>query len=228
MRRKIIKFILRHPVYCSIWGVVTMCCVWSIFTILVLVFGGKVGEFGDSFGALNALFSGLAFVGVIFTIWEQRRIVRQDLEEQRRLVQLELKEQRILNEEQKLNAAMFEYLKAIKDSIPPSKTLSINLTRMQIYLNDARVKKTTLNEDYLLHQGWMHIFVGWTKKVESSGVRFPHQYIEELWNMINSACRMLALYYVTLFDKENMTCFMITENDITTIGVIMDRDDTEK
>lgn len=226
--RKIIKKILRHPVYYSILGVLIACLLWGIGVSIILACGIKVGDFGDSYGALNTLFSGLAFAGVIFTIWEQRRIVRQELEEQRRLVQLELKEQRILNEEQKLNAAMFEYLKAIKDSIPPSKTLSINLTRIQIYLNDASVKKTMLNEDYLLHRGWMHIFVGWTKKVESSGVRFPHQYIEELWNMIDSACRILALYYVALFDKENMTCFMITENDITTIGVIMDREDTEE
>jgi hypothetical protein len=31
------------------------------------------GTFGDSFGAINSLFSGLAFAGVIFTILLQRR-----------------------------------------------------------------------------------------------------------------------------------------------------------
>lgn len=40
------------------------------------------GTFGDMFGAVNALFSGLAFAGLIFTIWQQRielRLQRQAL-----------------------------------------------------------------------------------------------------------------------------------------------------
>ena len=31
----------------------------------------EIGVFGDSFGAINALFSGLAFVGLIFTIYHK-------------------------------------------------------------------------------------------------------------------------------------------------------------
>lgn len=43
------------------------------------------GVFGDKFGAVNALFSGLAFAGIIFTIFLQRRelaLQRLDIEEQ--------------------------------------------------------------------------------------------------------------------------------------------------
>lgn len=43
------------------------------------------GVFGDKFGAVNALFSGLAFAGIIFTILLQRRelsLQRKDIEEQ--------------------------------------------------------------------------------------------------------------------------------------------------
>lgn len=43
------------------------------------------GLFGDKFGAVNALFSGLAFAGIIFTIFLQRRelaLQRGDIEEQ--------------------------------------------------------------------------------------------------------------------------------------------------
>lgn len=43
------------------------------------------GVFGDKFGAVNALFSGLAFAGIIFTIYLQRRelaLQRADIQEQ--------------------------------------------------------------------------------------------------------------------------------------------------
>lgn len=43
-------------------------------------------QFGDFFGAVNALFSGLAFVGLIYTIWLQRdelEMQRQELKLQR-------------------------------------------------------------------------------------------------------------------------------------------------
>lgn len=39
------------------------------------------GEFGDSFGAVNALFSGLAFAGIIYTILLQRRELQLQREE---------------------------------------------------------------------------------------------------------------------------------------------------
>jgi hypothetical protein len=36
----------------------------------------KVGQFGDSFGVVNALFSAIAFGGIIYTILQQRRELR--------------------------------------------------------------------------------------------------------------------------------------------------------
>ena len=44
------------------------------------------GTFGDMFGAVNALFSGLAFVGIIYTVWLQRKelqLQRREMEETR-------------------------------------------------------------------------------------------------------------------------------------------------
>lgn len=61
--------------------------VFSAVVLLVLIYGGfiiyvswpitlgnvdKAGVFGDSFGVLTALFSGLAFAGIVFTILLQR------------------------------------------------------------------------------------------------------------------------------------------------------------
>lgn len=46
------------------------------------------GQVGDTFGAVNALFSGLAFAGVIIAIWLQRK----DLELQREELRLQREE----------------------------------------------------------------------------------------------------------------------------------------
>lgn len=53
------------------------------------------GTFGDQFGAVNALFSGLAFAGLIYTIILQRhdlKLQRRDLHYQRRDLELNRKE----------------------------------------------------------------------------------------------------------------------------------------
>lgn len=53
------------------------------------------GTFGDQFGAVNALFSGLAFAGLIYTIILQRhdlKLQRRDLHYQRRELELNRKE----------------------------------------------------------------------------------------------------------------------------------------
>lgn len=81
---------------------------WSVMVIVVVVVGAWLGSglfiywawddsqrgtIGDMFGAVNALFAGLAFAGIIFTIAMQRR----DLELQRRTIEIqtvELKMQR--------------------------------------------------------------------------------------------------------------------------------------
>lgn len=50
------------------------------------LFGGRsvgAGEFGDMFGAFNAFFSGLAFLGVVYTVWLQSEQLRTQSEELR-------------------------------------------------------------------------------------------------------------------------------------------------
>jgi hypothetical protein len=41
------------------------------------------GQFGDMFGAVNSLFSGLAMAGVIYTVWLQTKEIEAQREEQR-------------------------------------------------------------------------------------------------------------------------------------------------
>ncbi|MCE3228468.1 MAG: hypothetical protein K0S32_3019 [Bacteroidetes bacterium] len=70
---------------------------WGIF-IFIAKFSFKdwdnAGVFGDSFGAINALFSGLAFAGIIYTIFLQK----QELELQRRELRQTRLEFKIQNE----------------------------------------------------------------------------------------------------------------------------------
>ena len=58
-----------------IWGSLIILCVWAISGALILLFLDKDsrGSFGDMFGAINALFSGLALFGIIISILIQQR-----------------------------------------------------------------------------------------------------------------------------------------------------------
>lgn len=59
------------------------------------------GQFGDQYGAVNALFSGLAFAGVIIAIWLQRK----DLELQRDELRLQREEMAASREQLAAQAA---------------------------------------------------------------------------------------------------------------------------
>ncbi len=51
-----------------IYAVVIIINVWPIDSKTI----GQAGVFGDSFGVLTSIFSGLAFAGLIVTIWQQK------------------------------------------------------------------------------------------------------------------------------------------------------------
>lgn len=84
------------------------------FSVMCWLFPGnleKRGQFGDMFGALGALFSGLAFAGLIITIMQQREdlknqrdeinLQREDLEAQTEALRLQKEEIAQTNEELK-------------------------------------------------------------------------------------------------------------------------------
>lgn len=52
--------------------VIAICCIAGLISWWCFGDWQTRGQFGDSFGAINSLFSGLAFAGVIFTILLQR------------------------------------------------------------------------------------------------------------------------------------------------------------
>ena len=85
---------------------------------------GKVesaGAFGDTFGAANALFSGLAFAGLIFTIWMQMKELKnqgvqikeaaRQLEESSKIQQQSIAiQEKLLNETRRTNELMASQL----------------------------------------------------------------------------------------------------------------------
>ncbi len=77
------------------FGFVTV--VWIVTAGIVGFFGKtKVsGEFGDSFGTITALFSGLAFAGIIITLYLQRG----DLQLQREMLEAQYEELKATREE---------------------------------------------------------------------------------------------------------------------------------
>ena len=59
------------------WGIFSIAIIvviilWLLNWILLAPQANR-GTFGDMFGAVNALFSGLAFAGVIYTVWLQTK-----------------------------------------------------------------------------------------------------------------------------------------------------------
>ncbi len=78
----------------SVIGAVTIIGLWILSAIIILnVFPEPEshGTFGDLFGAINALFSGLAFLGVIIAIILQKK----ELEEQRKEIRESRKAQEL-------------------------------------------------------------------------------------------------------------------------------------
>ncbi len=78
-----------------VWSIIGVLVVWSLTFVLYLAISNsdERGHFGDMFGAVNALFSGLAFAGLIITLILQRQelgLQREELEQTRE----EMKNQR--------------------------------------------------------------------------------------------------------------------------------------
>lgn len=76
---------------------------------LVLFFYPDRGEFGDMFGSVNTLFSGLAFGGIIYTIFQQKielKLQREELKLQRQ--EVEKTNQELAKQVEAMNSQRFE------------------------------------------------------------------------------------------------------------------------
>lgn len=83
IRDNVGKIISSLVVVLVLWGI-SWVCIYRFFDNW-----GDRGTFGDMFGAVNSLFSGLGLAGLIYTIWLQIKELQQqrkDIEETRKLI----------------------------------------------------------------------------------------------------------------------------------------------
>lgn len=146
--------------YRRFWPIIiTIFVVWALFPVLLgwymSTFTGCVqnfaerGQFGDSYGALNTLFSGLAFAGVIVAIFlqkEQLELQGREMTEMRTVVEAQKKEmesQSLTLRRQQFENTFFNLLEYFKTSssatISASSTrnLSPSLDRLRGFIEDA-------------------------------------------------------------------------------------------
>jgi hypothetical protein len=113
--------VMKHKNSLLIWLAVVVAICAAYFFVMYVWFPGnmeKRGQFGDMFGFLGALFSGLAFAGLIVTIRQQREdlknqrdeieLQREDLKAQTEALKLQKEEIRQTNEELKLQRKEME------------------------------------------------------------------------------------------------------------------------
>lgn len=107
--------------------IVLVILIWIVSTV-VIIFSldnwSDRGTFGDLFGAVNALFSGLAFAGLIYTIYLQK----QDLKMQRKEIELNR------NELKKAAKAQQHSEKALVDQVEQMK-ISAKLNALNTLIN---------------------------------------------------------------------------------------------
>lgn len=101
------------------------------------------GTFGDQFGAVNALFSGLAFAGLIYTIILQRR----DLELQRHDLAIQRQELQLTRKEMEEQTAEFEKQNETLKIQRFENTFFNMLSQFQEVVNSLYVKYKRNSED---------------------------------------------------------------------------------
>jgi hypothetical protein len=124
---------------------------WLLF--LWLLPADKRGAFGDQFGAVNALFSGLAFAGIISTILLQRRelaLQREQLELQReemREARLQLAEQARVQEGSRRASIAALRVEALKAEISALEMESLreHFASRQVFIQNIRLARDEMN-----------------------------------------------------------------------------------
>lgn len=104
------------------------------------------GTFGDQFGAVNALFSGLAFTGLLYTIILQRR----DLEMQRHDLKLQREEIALNRKEMEEQTAEFEKQNETLRIQRFENTFFNMLSQFQEVVNNLHVRYRKYRVDYEL------------------------------------------------------------------------------
>jgi len=124
--------------------IILVLIIWLVSAILILFFlddWSSRGTFGDLFGAVNALFSGLAFAGLIYTIILQKR----DLEMQRAEIKMNRTElKKSASAQQKSEKALSEQVEQMKV------TARLNALNTIINYYNLQISSPTVSEENLV------------------------------------------------------------------------------
>ncbi len=131
-----------------LWLFVLVFILWLIYLFTVRLIVGKFnvsGLFGDSFGGFTALFSGFAFVGIIYTIWQQQKQLALQMEE----LALQRKELELTRNELKRSAeAQEKSEKALNDQVEKLNTAArINGYSTLISFHENMIDRRKANEE---------------------------------------------------------------------------------
>ena len=125
-------------------GGVVLLFLLNFSLVFIIPDGNTRGTFGDQFGAVNALFSGLAFTGLIYTIILQRR----DLELQRHDLKLQRDELALTRKEMEEQTAEFEKQNETLRIQRFENTFFNMLSQFQEVVNSLSVKYKRGGEDF--------------------------------------------------------------------------------
>ncbi len=127
-----------------------LLCIFIVFisilySVILRNCTSKIGEFGDSFGGLSSIFSGLAFAGVIITIIMQMKELQLTREEMM-LTRKELNRSAIAQEESQ--KALMQQLKSMKTSSNIDTLIyyldkDLNTFSQDVYVAKRIIKKLT-------------------------------------------------------------------------------------
>ena len=141
-----------------IWAPVCICSLWVFSWMLIDLWykhgtGDSVGTFGDKFGAINALFSGLAFAGLIMTLVLQKEELeaqREELKQTREELEGQKKEFEIQNKTlkcQRFENTLFNMLSLQQEII--SNLVYEYVDPLLIYSDSAKKHLNVKDESYL-------------------------------------------------------------------------------
>lgn len=139
----------------SFWLIAFIALSWvGTIVIVPIIYGSPTGAgtFGDMFGSLNALFSGLAFVGVIIAILLQKNeleLQREELQETRDVLKgqkLQLEEQNKTLSKQNFEGTFFQLLRLYNDVVN-SIDIDINQNTSLSRLKDRPLKPLVTGRD---------------------------------------------------------------------------------
>ena len=207
-----------------VWSVIGVLIVWAqTFFLYFMKDEAKRGQFGDMFGAANALFSGLAFAGVIITLIQQREelsLQRNELKQTRK----EFKEQNKTMKRQRFENTFFNLMSLhqnitdnleIKNSVfIPSgvetttykgrdvfkdryQRKSKSLFKISLHCGDENARELLNNGYFDVFNHYLHLFEGILRFVDESDLledKERPQYTIMLRNTL-SDCELYTIFY---------------------------------